>query len=256
MFSAYNRKQPTDGFGWLLILLVYSRGQMMHYTRFFVSWLCFFVWGGAGCTQGGQVRSEKQKTLVLSLQKLSCEGCGKRIVRVLKRKKGIQKLRFDKHRVELHVSYHTETIGPASIKQTIEGMGFTALAGRGKGRYKPSAQFPATMDVKWIAKKGEKVSLKEHLAVGKVTVFDFYAVWCGPCKDVDHALLGLLKKYKKLALRKINVVDWKSPVSKVFLRKVSQLPYLVIFDKNGKQVKTLVGRKIKELQQTIATLAK
>jgi len=192
----------------------------------------------------------------LSLQKLVCEGCGARVVRVLKRQKGIQKLSFDKHKVELQVSYSKKDISEKRVMQLIKNMGFLALQGAGKGAYKPSAKFTSDLDVKWIAKKGEAVNLKDHLAPNKVTVFDFYATWCGPCKDVDHALLKLMKKNPNVALRKINIVDWDKPVVKKYMAGVSTLPYLIIYDKKGNKAQVIAGRKLELMIKTINKLSK
>ena len=37
-----------------------------------------------------------------------------------------------------------------------------------------------------ISEAGEAVDVRDHVVAGKVTVFDFYAVWCKPCREVDE----------------------------------------------------------------------
>ena len=206
------------------------------------------------CTPMTVRKTSSLQHVTLSLRKLTCQGCGARVVRVLKQQNGVEQARFDKHKVEVSISYKQKKVTNAQLIRVIQDMGFEALVGSGKGAYKPPVKFESSMDVKWIAKKGEAVQLAKHVVQGKVTVFDFYAVWCGPCKDVDHALFRLLQKHPKIALRKINVVDWNRPVVKQHLAGVSQLPYLIIFDQKGQKRKTIVGRKISQLQQTLKTL--
>ena len=85
-----------------------------------------------------------------------------------------------------------------------------------------------------------------------MTVYDFYADWCGPCRDVDREMVKILAKHADVGLRKINVVDWKSPVARQYLRKVRALPYVIVHGRRGKHVASISGLKLKELRQAIA----
>ena len=211
----------------------------------------------AGCSQQTQVRTTKStKTTTLSLRGLTCEGCGARVVRVLKMQKGVRTATFDKHKVEVTLSYEQQTTSEAAMIKKVKGIGFEAFSGPGKGAYKPPPTYSKEMDVKWLSKKGERVDISKHIVKGKVTVFDFYAVWCGPCKDVDHVLFQQLKTHKDIALRKINVVDWDRPVAKQYMSNVSKLPFLIIYDKQGNKAKTIVGRELEEVKKTLSTLLK
>lgn len=176
------------------------------------------------------------------------------MARTLKKEKGIHKARYEKHKAELYIVYLAKATSPTHMIKRIKEMGFVAVEGAGKGSYLPPVVYKPTMDARWISKNGEAVKLKEHLAPGKVTIFDFSAKWCGPCKDVDHAIFALMKKYPKLALRKINVVDWNRPVARQYMTGVAQLPYLIIYNAKGAKAKVIVGRKLKLLQQTVQKL--
>lgn len=176
------------------------------------------------------------------------------MARVIQQEKGVVQARFEKHKAELFVSYHPKQIQVEQMLQRISDMGFTALRGSGKGAYVPPVQFQPHMDVRWISKQGEDVDLKQHVAPNKVTVFDFSAPWCGPCKDVDHALYALLQKHRNLAVRKINIVDWDRPVTRRYMRDISQLPYLIIYDRRGQKHQEIVGRQLETLQKTIQQL--
>lgn len=179
-----------------------------------------------------------------------------RIIQAVKKEKGVSEVRFEKQKAELFVSYQPKEITLQQIKQRVVDMGFVALDGPGKGAYVPSAQFKPDMDVRWISKQGEPVRLEDHLVPGKVTVFDFSATWCGPCKDIDHVMFALLLKHRHLALRKINIVDWDRPVVRQHMGQISQLPYVIIFDKQGKRHSEIVGRQVEKLQNTITQLIK
>ena len=89
-------------------------------------------------------------------------------------------------------------------------------------------------DVSIIA-HGERVDLQAHAVPGKYTVFDFYAVWCPPCRALGPALEKLASRNTaKLAIRKVDIVDWTMPVAEQY--GVEELPYLVLFDAGGRKV--------------------
>jgi thiol-disulfide isomerase/thioredoxin len=111
--------------------------------------------------------------------------------------------------------------------------------------------FRPDMDVVVIAEKGEAVQIDEHLVHGKVTVIDFGAEWCAPCKDVDALLFQLLDAHSDLAVRKIDVVDWESDAAKMHLKNVAQLPYVQIYDKQGKRVDAVSGLDLERLKAAI-----
>src|SRR3989441_6235212 len=89
-------------------------------------------------------------------------------------------------------------------------------------------------DVSIIA-HGEKVDLQAHAVPGKYTVFDFYAVWCPPCRALSPALERLASRNTgKLAIRKVDIVDWTMPVAEQY--GIEELPYLVLFDGTGRKL--------------------
>ena len=85
-----------------------------------------------------------------------------------------------------------------------------------------------------IVKQGEQIDLKEHAVKGGVTIFDFYADWCGPCKKLTPKLEEFAKKSKNVYLRKINIKTWDSAVSKKY--SIRSIPSIWIYDKNKKCV--------------------
>ncbi len=90
---------------------------------------------------------------------------------------------------------------------------------------------PPQADVQVIA-HGEEVDLAPHLASGRYTVFDFYAVWCPPCRVLSPALERLAANHPDtLAIRKVDIVDWTQPVAEQY--GVVSLPHLLLYDREG-----------------------
>jgi thiol-disulfide isomerase/thioredoxin len=107
--------------------------------------------------------------------------------------------------------------------------------------FSPAKPAPSGADVQEIAKNGADVpALEPFLVPGKVTVFDFYAGWCPPCRKVDEYLHERLGE-RAFAIRKIDVSSWDSPVAKRWLARVPNLPYLIVYARDGRRVADISG---------------
>jgi thiol-disulfide isomerase/thioredoxin len=117
----------------------------------------------------------------------------------------------------------------------------------------PPPQPPAGADFQRLADAGQDVpSLDPHAVRGKVTIFDFYADWCGPCRRVDEHVFDLLGKRTDIAYRKLNIVSWETPLAKRYLAGVPSLPFVVVYGKDAKPAGTMSGLKLDELDRAIA----
>jgi thiol-disulfide isomerase/thioredoxin len=118
--------------------------------------------------------------------------------------------------------------------------------------FDPLPPLPPGADMAELSAQGEDVpSLEAHLVPGKVTLFDFYAVWCAPCRKIDAHVFALLGKRKDLALRKLNVVSWETALAERYLKNVSDLPYVVVYGKDGKRVDAISGFDLAALDRAI-----
>ena len=123
--------------------------------------------------------------------------------------------------------------------------------------FDPLPPLPAGADLVELSKEGEDVtSLEAHAVPGKVTLFDFYAVWCAPCRKIDAHVFALLGKRQDLALRKLNVVSWETPLAGRYLKDVPNLPYVVVYGKDDKRVDTVAGLDLPALDRAIAKAAR
>lgn len=193
----------------------------------------------------------KRPEVVLSLVEITCKSCGAEVVDALQKEPGVQKATFDKDKAEVTVAYDPAATSPEALLEAARKTGNAVAIGAGKGYCAKAFELPPEADVVVISKEGEDVDIRVHLVPGKVTVVDFFATWCGPCRDVDRALLAVLERRDDVAVRKLNVVDWDSAVAKRYLKDVPQLPYVMVFDREGKEVDAIFGLDIERLERAI-----
>jgi thiol-disulfide isomerase/thioredoxin len=111
-----------------------------------------------------------------------------------------------------------------------------ALPGPGQGSYLPPAAYPAGADVATLSRDGAAVGPLDKLRIpAKYTVFDVYADWCGPCRQVDERLRQIVEGRADVAVRKLNVVDFDTPLARELGSRFEALPYVVVFSPAGKR---------------------
>jgi thiol-disulfide isomerase/thioredoxin len=219
------------------------------------TWYAIALVLALGCKSGGIPADAK--TTVLSFAELDCAECGEEMARALITSDGVYKTAFDKRKAELTVIADDE-LNVLSLAQTKKPKKeeWRLVLGAGKGSYLAWKQAPEAADVKQLARDGEDVpDLKPHLAPGKVTIVDFSAKWCEPCRVLDEHVLELLSRRSDVAYRKLDVGDWDTPLGKRYLSGIDELPYVIVFDKNGKTVDSVTGLDLARIDRAVERAA-
>jgi len=170
---------------------------------------------------------------IYSIQGADCSSCGEKIRTALKKVKGVKKTAFDMRKVELTVEME-DGVADSVVLAAAEGVGLHAIVGAGQGAYLPKEPYPAGADVLELNKDGAAVGPLDKLRVAdKFTVFDVYADWCGPCRDVDKKLREIVAGRPDVAVRKLVVLDFDSPLAREL--GLEMLPHVIVYTPEGKK---------------------
>ncbi len=84
-----------------------------------------------------------------------------------------------------------------------------------------------------IRQGGKRINKQDLIVPGKITIVDFYADWCGPCKVADPYLKAFAED-PDVFLRKVDIVSWRTAVTQQW--KIRSIPNMRVYDRNGNEV--------------------
>lgn len=90
-------------------------------------------------------------------------------------------------------------------------------------------------------------SFQDLIKSPKLTLSDFYATWCGPCKAISPILEKFSEKYQDVQFLKVDV-DQATDIAQEY--GISAMPTFVLF-KDGAPIGKVVGANPQHLQQAI-----
>lgn len=100
----------------------------------------------------------------------------------------------------------------------------------------------------------QKVQVKEAVSSGKPVVIDFYATWCGPCKQIAPMFEMLKGEYSdKVEFRSVDVDEDMETTRKY---GIEAMPTFVILDADGNEINRIVGADAEALTQAVDALVK
>ena len=101
-----------------------------------------------------------------------------------------------------------------------------------------------------VISHGAQVDIAQHLALGNVTVVDFYADWCGPCKQLSPSLEQMAQTDPEITLRKIDIVNWNTAVVKQY--NIRSIPQVNVYNRGGQLVGTVDSANAEEVKRYVA----
>ncbi len=149
------------------------------------------------------------------------------------------------------ITYDPVRVDAEAIMLRIRGLGYRPeKAAEAAGEPRAAAYDPDTVP--------EPVSdaLARARAANRLTLIDFYAEWCGPCKVLESTVLGDPRVRDVLEEYEFVKVDSDRHVEPSDYFNVVGLPTIVVLDPGGREVYRREGMvDAAELAQTLSQLA-
>ena len=80
-------------------------------------------------------------------------------------------------------------------------------------------------------------NFEKQIAMDGLTLVDFWAEWCGPCKSMHPIFTRLAKKYEHVSFARVNV-DTNQNIAMKF--GIQSIPTFIMF-RSGKPVDKMIG---------------
>ncbi len=138
---------------------------------------------------------------------------------------------------------------PSGVKQLIaatEVTDFTVSSDYVDGPVKPPAARPKPAAVP-ASRSPASGSIQPER--GKITIVDFYADWCGPCRKIGPVLEKIAASNPDIALQKVNIDKHRDLVQEY---NITGIPHIIIYDKEGDVVDTVVGANESRVRKAVA----
>ena len=82
-------------------------------------------------------------------------------------------------------------------------------------------------------------NFKEYIDSDKLSILDFYADWCQPCKNLAPVIEEISNEFKDIVVGKCNIEENDDLITKYGIRNIPTL----IFSKNGETLHRITGTK-------------
>ena len=212
----------------------------------------------SGCTSTWTAKRQSTgytgqlETFRFAVYGMSCDTCAGKASSKLRELQGVVHVGvdFDSKQATVDAKQGTVTLGV--IRSALGTLGFEALRPGEQPAPPLSDAEKKTLDIQKLS-QGNRFDLREHLAPGKITIFDYYADWCGPCHLLTPKLERLVFKYEHVALRKVDIGTWESAAADQASSEfeLPGLPFTRVFDSQGKLLGQVHGNHIEQIEAIV-----
>jgi len=173
---------------------------------------------------------------------IDCASCGPPIERALKSVDGVQSVKVDWKAGTATVDV-PPSFDKSKLRTAISNAGFEAVfPGETRTEIEPlPADVVKSLDIALLGTN--RIDVKKTVVPGKITIIDFYADWCGPCRVLETRLERYMQAHPNIALRRVNIGKWDNAAAAQATRefRVEALPYIRVYDAKGAFVTAVTG---------------
>jgi copper chaperone CopZ len=192
-------------------------------------------------------------TFTFQVVGIDCDSCAPPIARALGTVDGVKNVRVDPKAktatVDIPAGFDRQ-----KLRQAVVNAGFEAVFPGEKPRDIEALppEVAKTLDIVTYT-NGRRLDLAKAMAPGKVTIVDFYADWCGPCRVLEARLQHLMQGKQNLAVRRVNIGRWDNEAARQATElRAEALPYIRVYDAKGTFVTAVTGGMWDEVLAAIA----
>lgn len=195
-------------------------------------------------------------TLTLKVPSIECAACAKPVSQTLASVPGVSNVRVDWEQRSATIDVGPKFDREMLRKAMLDAGWAVQLPGEKPTPLPPLApEALKSLDIRSFDGRAP-INLKTVTAPGKITVVDYYADWCIPCKEIElrleHYIVG-----RKIAIRRVNVDKMDNAAAKQATRdfRLESIPYIRIYDAHGRFVREVRHGNWYELVETLAKLS-
>jgi copper chaperone CopZ len=205
------------------------------------------LWLGAGLlfllsmASAPFAQAAADETVLVSIRGLSCEACVAKATKALETLDSVEAVKITLEDGSAVLTVESD-FDRDELKNAISAVDLELLFADETPTAHLSEKELASLDVQ-VVTHGKKIKLEDYLAKGKFTMFDFTAAWCKPCQILSPKLEQMVKDNDDIALRMVDIVDWKSDMAKYATKKykLSGIPFVRVYGPDGKHLGDVTG---------------